>query len=138
MPRLETGAGPIVSSELLKTLDIEPPLETPVWQTHAVFNHRKHRALGCAVCHGGASTSKENGEKPLLPGIKECAACHAPEGGRVPSQPGGASTACTECHRYHNGDQPEQGLGARARRGAIEHTLESFLRGIPQQENGPR
>ena len=35
--------------------------------------------------------------------------------------------ACTECHRYHNGDHPFQGVGAAARRGAAELSLERFL-----------
>jgi hypothetical protein len=55
--------------------------------------------------------------------------CHAPAeigNGRVR---GGASVACTECHRYHNGDHPTQGLGATARRGVTGMSLEQFLSG---------
>ena len=63
----------------------------------------------------------------LIPDMSKCVACHAPAGA-VPV-PGGASTACTECHRYHNDDHPEQGLGAKARRGEIEQTLKQFLSG---------
>jgi hypothetical protein len=52
----------------------------------------------------------------LLPGISVCIQCH----GSAPSSltglaSGGAGSGCTECHRYHNGDQPLQGLGASAR-----------------------
>jgi predicted CXXCH cytochrome family protein len=132
---LKPTAGPIVNLESLRALEIESPLMTPVWQAHSVFNHRTHRALGCADCHAGAGTSKQNGDEPLLPSINECVPCHAPAGGRLAREPGGASTACTECHRYHNGDRPEQGLGARARRGSVEQTIDSFLRGLPQ--SGP-
>jgi hypothetical protein len=126
---LKPAAGPIVSLGSLRALEIEPPLMTPVWQKSASFNHKTHRALACAECHAGASTSKENGDQPLLPGINTCVACHAQAGSQQAGQPGGARTACTECHRYHNGDHPEQGLGARARRGDVEQSLDSFLKG---------
>ncbi len=127
---LKPTAGTIVNVESLASIEIEPPLMTPVWQKHAFFNHTTHRALDCAGCHAAAYTSKANGgDQPLLPGITRCVSCHAPEGGHNATQPGGASTRCTECHRYHNGDQPGQGLGAKARRGVAEQTLERFLNG---------
>ena len=107
---LKAGSGPIVSLESLRALEIEPPLMTPLWHTHAVFNHRSHRALLRRVPCGAPATSKQNGDRPLLPSITQCVACHAPAGSLLTGQPGGASTACTECHRYHNGDQPDQGL----------------------------
>jgi Class III cytochrome C family len=130
---LKPTGGSIVNVESLASIEIEPPLMTPVWQKHAFFNHTTHRALDCAQCHAAAYTSKANGgDQPLLPGITQCVSCHAPEGGQNATQPGGASTRCTECHRYHNGDNPEQGLGAKARRGAVEQTLESFLGGMPK------
>jgi hypothetical protein len=127
---LKPGGWPIVSVGSLAALEIEPPLMTPVWQTHAVFNHQTHRALGCGECHAAATKSKQNGDERLLPDITQCLACHAPAGSQKAGQAAGASTACTECHRYHNGDHPEQGLGASARRGTVEHTIESFLRGM--------
>ena len=37
---------------------------TPLWQEDAVFNHRTHRALGCAECHAGASTSSRTVTRP--------------------------------------------------------------------------
>ena len=126
---LKPTAEPIVSSKSLATLEIEPVLMTPVWFESSFFNHRTHRALGCLQCHPGATKSKQNGDWVLLPGIYRCVSCHAPADGQNRSQPGGASTNCTECHRYHNGDHPEQGLGARARRGEVEQTLERFLSG---------
>jgi predicted CXXCH cytochrome family protein len=126
---LKPAAGPIVSSRSLSTLEIEPPLMTPVWQKHASFNHTTHRALNCAGCHAGANTSKENGDERLLPEIIQCLNCHTSSGSPQTYQSGAASSACTECHRYHNGDHPEQGPGARARRAAIEQTLEQFVSG---------
>lgn len=128
---LKAGAGPIVSLASLHALEIEPPLMTPVWMKSAKFNHRTHRALRCAECHAAASTSKENGDQPLLPNITQCVACHAPSGSLWAAQSGGASTACTECHRYHNGDRAFEGLGARVRRGEVEQTIEEFVRGTP-------
>jgi len=123
---LRPTSGPIVGASSLTTLEIEPVLLTPVWQKSAAFDHRAHRALACTECHAGARTSIENGDQPLLPGISRCVSCHAPEGS---SQPLRASAACTECHRYHNGDHAEQGLSARARRSVIQQTLEQFLKG---------
>ncbi len=126
---LSPSAEPIVSLNSLAKLEIAPVLMTPVWFESSVFNHRTHRALGCVECHSDARHSRQNGDQVLLPGIDVCVSCHAPAGGQDPTRPGGASTGCTECHRYHNGDHPEQGLGARARRGEVEQTLERFLSG---------
>ena len=109
---LKPTSGPIVGSSSLATLEIEPVLLTPVWQKSALFDHRAHRALACTECHAGAKTSTQNGQEPLLPAISRCVSCHAAEGS---TQPGSASAACTECHRYHNGDRADQGLSARAR-----------------------
>ena len=128
---LKPGARPIVNLDSLASIEIDGPQMTPVWQEHAFFNHTTHRALNCAACHAEAGLSRENGDVRLLPDITNCVTCHSPAGTLRAGQPGGASTSCTECHRYHNGENPEQGLGARARRGALEQTLESFLGGIP-------
>lgn len=90
-----------------------------VWQQHAVFNHARHRALDCRECHANAYAFQADGKTPntaasadhkdvLLPSIETCVKCHAPASrGR-----GGARADCTECHRYHNGDQALQGMGA--------------------------
>jgi hypothetical protein len=121
---------PLVSIASIASLEIEPVLMTPLWFEHALFNHTAHGALGCAACHGGASASKENGPG-LLPGIATCVLCHSPARSEQGAIHGGASTACTECHRYHNGDSPRQGAGASARRGSTERSIERFLRGIP-------
>ena len=128
---LKPPAGPIVNLSSLAALEIERPLMTPVWQQHAIFNHRYHRALACVECHAAANTSKENGDQPLLPGIDTCVKCHAPASGSFGASPGGVSTACVECHRYHNGDHPAQNLGAKARRGSMEWTINELLEGVP-------
>lgn len=128
---LKPGAGPIVNLDSLASIEIAPPLMTPVWQEHAFFNHTTHRALNCAACHADVDLSRENGDVPLLPDITKCVTCHSPAGTLCGSARS-ASTSCTECHRYHNGDNPDQGLGARARRGALEQTLERFLGGMPE------
>ena len=137
MPHLETRCRAHCELGVTSVLEIEPPLMTPVWQKSALFNHKTHRA-DLAECHAGASASKENGDQPLLPGINTCVACHAPAASRQAGQPGGARTACTECHRYHNGDHPEQGPGARWRRGDVEQSLDSFLRGRKTLADRPR
>ena len=110
---LKPGASPIVNLDSLASIEVDPPQMTPVWQEHAFFNHTTHRALDCAVCHAEVDLSKENGDRPLLPDITKCVTCHAPEGSQKANQPGGASSSCTECHRYHNGDNPGEGRAAR-------------------------
>jgi len=109
--------------------EIEPVLMMPVWFKSAVFDHTTHRALECAGCHAAVSKSRGNGDQHLIPGIANCVKCHAPAETGTTGDRGGASAACTECHRYHNGDRPEEGPGARARRGKAELSLERFLRG---------
>jgi hypothetical protein len=109
--------------------EIEPVLMTPVWFKSASFDHTAHRALECAGCHTGMPESRENGDRQLIPGIDNCLKCHAPAGTRTASFRGGASAACTTCHRYHNGDHPAEGPGAQARRGSAELSLERFLSG---------
>ena len=42
----------------------------------------------------------------MLPGIGTCVECHAP----LSHERGGARFDCAECHRYHNGDRPLDGL----------------------------
>ena len=58
---------------------------------------------------------------------------------RKPRGRGGVS--CVECHRYHNGDHPAQGIGARARLGKAEMAVDQFLSGGPParavSEQGP-
>jgi predicted CXXCH cytochrome family protein len=126
---LKPGAESIVSLKSLASIEIEKPLMTPVWQTRAIFNHTTHRALKCAACHAGVELSEQNGDRLLLPDITNCVTCHTPSSGLNTGEPAAARSACTECHRYHNGDKPDQGLGATARRGPIEQTLEQFLSG---------
>jgi predicted CXXCH cytochrome family protein len=126
---LKGAAGPIVNLQSLASIEIEPPVMTPVWQEHAFFNHKTHRALDCAVCHAEVGLSKENGDRRLLPDIARCVTCHAPSGSENAGHFGGASSACTECHRYHNGDDPGRGLGAKARQAPVQQTLEQFLSG---------
>jgi hypothetical protein len=131
--KLKPGAGPIVNSDSLASLELMPVEMTPVWQRHAWFNHKSHSALKCIECHGAVSASTENGGKaPLLPAIDTCVKCHAASGSQAAAGAGGASTACALCHRYHNGDQPGQGLGAPARRGKLEMSIDELLMGTPQ------
>ena len=68
---LTSSAAPLITTDALASLDIEPVFMTPVWFEHARFDHTAHRAE-CAGCHVGVSESKENGGG-LLPGIATCA-----------------------------------------------------------------
>ena len=91
---LKPGAGPIVDSSSLASIGILDVVMTPVWQKHAMFNHRNHRALSCLECHAQASVSKENGgdQPSLLPKIDTCVRCHAPAKSESGSGPGGGAS----------------------------------------------
>jgi len=105
-----------------------------VWLEHAAFNHVSHRSLTCASCHPGtegafAPDGAVNEREPvLIAGVKSCQACHAPA-------PNGAGIrhGCTDCHRYHNGDRPLQGLGSPWRDPKDPLSLDEFLRGKKDQ-----
>jgi hypothetical protein len=108
-----------------------------IWFEHAVFNHASHRTTACAVCHpgtGGSFTLNER-EPPLILGVKSCQACHAKAGQTIELPTGQTASAagirhsCTDCHRYHNGDRPRQGLGSKHRDPVEGLNLEQFLNG---------
>jgi len=128
---LKPTAGRVVRVEAVAAREIEPVVMNSLWFEHARFDHTAHRALKCSECHAGATNSKENPDPGLLPKIAHCVECHAPAQSTAGRARGGASVACTECHRYHNGDHPAQGLGASARRGAARMSIERFLSGGP-------
>jgi hypothetical protein len=65
----------------------------------------------------------------MIPGIDNCQKCHAPRREDNGVVSGGVRFHCTECHRYHNGAHPLQGIGAAARAPAERRGLEDFLRG---------
>jgi hypothetical protein len=118
----------LVSSHDAESLEVQPVVVRSLWFESAKFNHSKHRAVECASCHKGAPQSKDQSGS-LLPGVAECIDCHAHATVRNGQARGGVSSACTECHWYHNGDHPGQGLGATARRGTVPLSLEQFFRG---------
>jgi hypothetical protein len=125
---LTPTARQLVDLEAASSLEVKPVVVRSLWYESASFNHATHRALECAACHPGASESKDQ-TRSLLPDIGGCVGCHAPATISDGRQQGGAGVSCVECHRYHNGDHPAQGVGARARRGTLEKTVEQFLSG---------
>jgi hypothetical protein len=97
---------------------ILPLMVKNVWLEHAKFSHVSHRAADCRLCHANAyglladgktvnSESSIDHTNVLIAGIESCRQCHSPAGG--------VRSDCTECHNYHHGDKPWQGLGAAAR-----------------------
>jgi hypothetical protein len=93
---------------------IVQPAVKDVWFEHARFNHASHKALDCRACHDKAYAS-ESEKDVLVPGIANCRQCHAPADHANGQAVGGARHDCTECHNYHHGDSPMQGLGAWSR-----------------------
>jgi hypothetical protein len=125
------------------------PVDVPdVWFKHATFNHVSHRAMDCRSCHADAyakgadgavdqqgidlatTLERKGAEKVMLPALASCRECHAPqhsEGGKLV---GGVRHDCTECHTYHHGAEPLQGLGAAARDPRKKGDAQQFLRGM--------
>ncbi|HEY3787781.1 MAG TPA: cytochrome c3 family protein, partial [Urbifossiella sp.] len=114
-----------------------------IWFVHAKFNHVSHRGLKCADCHPGTEGSFAPGgavnerEPARLVGIKTCQACHAAAGTAVNLGNGmiadaaGIRHSCSDCHRYHNGDHPLQGMGAPKRDPADPLNLGDWMKGGP-------
>jgi hypothetical protein len=92
------------------------------WLQHAAFDHSRHRALDCLVCHTAAASSRTSLDV-LLPNADTCRRCHAPRQRSAGSLTGGAGFGCAECHSYHAPAAP--GAGAHA-------DLTRFLLGAPR------
>jgi predicted CXXCH cytochrome family protein len=116
---------------------VAPAAIPQLWLRRATFEHTAHRTLTCRECHArayaDAPSASTTSRDVLLPGLATCLQCHAPPGGSLDQPQGGASTSCVECHRYHNGDAPLQGLGASARDATLERDIKAFLRGAANE-----
>ncbi|HJT78277.1 MAG TPA: cytochrome c3 family protein, partial [Gemmataceae bacterium] len=110
-----------------------------VWLVHATFDHVAHRAVDCKACHAAAypdgekaataARGQEENGALLIPGLDNCVQCHAPRSRSGGVAQGGARTDCVECHRYHNGANPLQGIGATARAPQTPLDVRRFLGG---------
>jgi len=101
-----------------------------LWMPHAKFDHSAHRFMDCASCHGAANNSITKNDI-LLPGIDNCRSCHAPAKFVAGVAQAGVNHDCVECHNYHHGDQPFQGVGAAAWDPKILRTIEQMQKPIP-------
>jgi hypothetical protein len=101
-----------------------------LWMPHAKFDHSAHRFMDCASCHGAANNSITKNDI-LLPGIDNCRSCHAPAKFVAGIAQAGVNHDCVECHNYHHGDQPFQGVGAAAWDPKILRTIEQMQKAIP-------
>ncbi len=127
---------------------VEPTNVPQVWFTHAAFDHTAHRGVSCRDCHAKSYAFEADGKTPvkdaswvatdyLNPGIENCVQCHAPAStgggwlgmGSTGKSSGGVSFDCTECHRYHNGDNKLQGPGATAEDARSIRSIQQFLQG---------
>jgi hypothetical protein len=118
---------PLVQPGEIAMLSIEPVKVPRVWFERARFDHSAHRAVKCQECHEQASTSKVNSDV-LVPGIENCVKCHSPVRTENGQSRGGARSDCTECHRYHHGDQPLEGLGSSSRGVEARLSIDDFIR----------
>src|SRR5262249_44058533 len=118
---------------------VVPPAVKEVWFSRAKFDHVSHRAVDCRACHANAyalnadesenKTASKDAKDVLVPGIANCRQCHATAGHANGQPVGGVRHDCTECHNYHNGDRPVQGLGARSRDPKRLRDVKPFLEG---------
>lgn len=117
-------------SKLVNTnTDIWPSIPT-LWMPHAKFDHSAHRFMDCASCHAEAKTSVSKNDI-LLPGIDNCRTCHSSAKVASGKMQGGVNHDCVECHSYHHGDQPFQGLGSEAWDPKILRTIEQMQKPLP-------
>jgi hypothetical protein len=126
---------------------IAAPAVPEVWFRHAVFDHAAHRALTCRECHerafpdsphaSGAAAGADSHQDVLLPGIDTCRRCHSEPTGTRAAARGGARTDCTECHRYHNGDHPLEGIGAVRRDARAGYSIKEFINGVQREQPIP-
>jgi hypothetical protein len=131
---LSQSPSSLVNADTIRDVAIEPVNVPSVWFERARFDHSAHRAVDCTDCHIEAKTSKDHADV-LLPGITNCIQCHGPATGRNGTARGGAGDSCTECHRFHNGDHPLQGIGASARGVTSRQTINQFLQGLEKRQN---
>jgi predicted CXXCH cytochrome family protein len=81
-----------------REIDDEPHAVVPQlqhrrqWFRWVRFSHSAHTFLDCRHCHQLAEDSDEELGHLMLPGQENCAACH---------RQGGASSACSTCHTFH-------------------------------------
>jgi len=112
-----------------------------VWYAHAEFNHVAHTGINCLTCHARASAAdpaaSDSSRDVLIPGRDTCLRCHSRPRQTESGPAGGARMDCVECHRYHNGDRPGEGLGAEARGAVVERTLPGFLHPLPSPPGEP-
>jgi hypothetical protein len=132
-----------------EALAIKPVTTPAVWLPHAKFNHSAHRAMNCASCHTSKEAKVSSLEELLsaipkpepvgIPDIANCRQCHAPARRTSAGPQGGVRHDCVECHRYHNGDAPLQGLGSAHRDppDSLRLGADAFLRGTPPNRNSP-
>lgn len=111
---------------------IVPTKVKDLWFEKSTFNHNAHRAVNCSHCHENVEKSTSS-KDVLLPGKKVCMECHAPATVTAEGPRGGARFDCVECHRYHNGAHPRQGIGAELRAPKDVHKFNGldFLKGLP-------
>jgi hypothetical protein len=128
-----------IASDKPNSLRVVAPNSPPIWFPHAKFNHASHRAMNCASCHSANYQSEERRlpETLDLPGIDNCRQCHAPpkriESNGKTETVGGVRHGCVDCHRYHNGESPLQGLAS-----PLRDPPESRRIGIEQMLRGSR
>ena len=113
--------------EALQVAHIVPPEIPTVWSPRSRFDHDSHRALDCATCHPGATTSTTHTDL-MLPRLNDCLTCHA--AASSPIQVTGAGNACTECHAYHHMSGFKPNHPSHLRWGAFE-----FLEGRRDAQN---
>ena len=121
----------------------KPSAIPTIWMTHAKFDHTAHRMADCKSCHPNTGAkfvgNDPNYEREAVNilGVDSCRNCHAPKHSFTSPKSGerfefgGVRHACTDCHRFHGGDQPMHGRGNPIRFPNDSLTWQEFLKGKP-------
>jgi nitrate/TMAO reductase-like tetraheme cytochrome c subunit len=126
----KTTCGECHETNNRKPEKIVPPQADNVWLPHARFDHSAHRAVKCEDCH--QPDTKTSAKDMTLPGITNCLQCHAPATTVNGKPQGGVRFNCTECHRYHHGQDPLKGNSGSERDPRHKRDIEAFLSGTTE------
>jgi hypothetical protein len=103
--------------------EVTSPAIPTVWFEKAWFNHVSHRALECQACHPMDNVPGGKDEPIRIANIGTCRQCHGP----IEAGAAGVTHRCVDCHRYHNGQHPLQGLAAPARDPERKLSIDEWL-----------
>ncbi len=104
------------SGEYLSKWRVDPIRITEQWMPKSEFDHYKHRASDCSLCHD--ATGSEQASDVLMPDLPVCESCHTGERTHENKTP----SSCVSCHQFHLPEQNDwrQALESGSARKVVE------------------